>query len=98
MRPEDTQVDKTQTIDPLDPIGATRPPHKEGGDLETHMPKSDIPKESLVHDPEDYEPTPDLENERTKEIDYKGDRNAPLEAEHPLANPPQVPEAENPRD
>ncbi|MBC8066222.1 MAG: hypothetical protein H7Y17_15430 [Chlorobia bacterium] len=78
MRQEPIAVNMTEDFDPLLPIDIISPPNQRGAMTQPETTPPIEPKE-----------TPESEIEEHK-MPYKGDVNAPLEAEHPLANPPET--------
>lgn len=88
---------KATDIDPLVPLDVIRPPQQRGTDdvqLDVIPPlePEEMPEAEIA----------ELQKEDAKAPKYKGNVNAPVDAEHPLANPPSGDdgrlEAENPRD
>lgn len=76
---------KTEEFAPLMPIDVIRPPHQRGDFSQPDMiPPQETP-ELIESELEDQE-TP------TEDDLYKGDRNAPAEAPHPLTEPSASPE------
>jgi hypothetical protein len=82
MKPEEPAQAKATDFEPLLPIDIVRSPQQRGN--------MDQP---IVIPPLEPETMPEGEAEEIhkhdKEIPYKGDVNAPVDAEHPLANPPE---------
>lgn len=99
MRAEQQAAAKLDDFDPLVPFDVIRPPQQRGTDdvqlgvippLEPkEMPESEIEQKNHSDVPSTDQEQPPKGNEEGDFPDYKGDVNAPIEAEHPLANPPE---------
>lgn len=76
---------KLEDIDPLVPIDVIRPPQHRGGNDPEAFIKPLEPEEVPESEIEEHQKN---REEPKKEIPYKGDVNAPVDAEHPLAEPP----------
>jgi hypothetical protein len=102
MRAEQQAAAKTDDFDPLVPYDVIRPPQQRGTDdvqlgvippLEPkEVPESEIEEHERTHpDVPVTSEDPEEEDQAKTHADfpeYKGDRNAPVDAEHPLANSP----------
>lgn len=103
MRAEQQASAKIDDFDPLVPYDVIRSPQQRGTDdvqlgvvppLEPkEMPESEIEEKHKKHADLPRTPEGPAEEDQAKTHkdfpDYKGDRNAPVDAEHPLANPPE---------
>ena len=83
---------KIEDFEPLLPIDVIRPPLRDGGEPSTIPPLE--PTEMVESEIEEIRKRGDIPQGREehyldKEIPYKGDVIAPVDAEHPLATPPK---------
>lgn len=78
MRQEQTASARSEDFEPLLPIDIISPPQQRGGIDHPDIPTPQEPKEMV-----------EAEIEEKNSPGYKGDVNAPIDAPHPLANPPE---------
>jgi hypothetical protein len=89
MTPEEPVQAKVNDFEPLLPIDIIRSPQQRGNtDQPIVIPPLEPETMPEGEAEEKHKKEGEAEEKHKKEIPYKGDVNAPVDAEHPLANPP----------
>lgn len=86
MRQDEPIEARSEDFDPLLPIDIVRPPQQRGDMSQPDLTPPSEPPEVIEAEIEDQKSEEEDTDER-----FKGDVNAPVDAPHPLAEPPEPP-------